>query len=188
MIYLSFSRIFSCFLLYCLFIIFESLPIAKALSDKSEAAFFIQCSRLIPFSFILCISHTPSSSAEISFSTSPLKRIHGTPNFSAMSETLLGSLPNRVCLSVLPSPVITASERRILSSSDAALASTSNPLWSSQFKKADNPPPMPPAAPAPGRFIIFLPYAFSKISPIFRKPSSKGSTSFFEAPFCGEKT
>ncbi len=121
MIYLSFSRIFSCFLLYCLFIIFESLPIVKALSDKSEAAFFIQCSRLIPFSFILCISHTPSFSAEISFSTSPLKRIHGTPNFLAMSETLLGSLPNRVCLSVLPSPVITASERRILSSSDAPL-------------------------------------------------------------------
>ena len=152
MIYLSFSRIFSCFLLYCLFIIFESLPIVKALSDKSEAAFFIQCSRLIPFSFILCISHTPSFSAEISFSTSPLKRIHGTPNFLAMSETLLGSLPNRVCLSVLPSPVITASERRILSSSDAALASTSNPLWSSQFKKADKPPPMPPAAPAPGMY------------------------------------
>ena len=109
MIYLLFSRISSCFLLYCLFIIFESLPIAKALSDKSEAAFFMQCSRLIPFSFILCISHTPSVSVEISFSTSPLKRIHGTPNFSAISETLLGSLPNRVCLSVLPSPVMTAS-------------------------------------------------------------------------------
>ena len=91
MIYLSFSRIFSCFLLYCLFIIFESLPIAKALSDKSEAAFFIQCSRLIPFSFILCISHTPSFSAEISFSTSPLKRIHGTPNFSA--AVVITSIP-----------------------------------------------------------------------------------------------
>ena len=102
MIYLLFSRVFSCFLLYCLFIIFESSLITKAFSDKSETAFFIQCSRLIPFSFILCISQTPSSSAEISFSTSPLKRIHGTPNLPAMSETLLGSLPNSVCLSVLP--------------------------------------------------------------------------------------
>ena len=43
MIYLSFSRIFSCFLLYCLFIIFESLPLAlTGTADKFDIVCNVQ--------------------------------------------------------------------------------------------------------------------------------------------------
>lgn len=134
MIYLSFSRIFSCLLLYCLFIILSLCLSQRLFRTKARRRFSCNTQGLyrFPLFYVFRILRVPRR--KYRFQRRRSKDTRNT-EFSAMSETLLGSLPNRVCLSVLPSPVITASERRILSSSDAALASTSNPLWSSQFKR-----------------------------------------------------
>lgn len=134
MIYLSFSRIFSCFLLYCLFIILSLCLSQKLFRTKARRRFSYNAQGLYRFLYFMYFAYSEFLGGNIVFDVAAQKDTRNT-EFSAMSETLLGSLPNRVCLSVLPSPVITASERRILSSSDAALASTSNPLWSSQFKR-----------------------------------------------------
>ena len=50
------------------------------------------------------------------------------------------------------------------------------------------PPPVPPAAPAPGRFSIMRPFSASMASASRARPASSVATCCASAPFCGANT
>ena len=97
------------------------------------------------------------------------------------------TFPWTLWLSIRPSPVITRSAPLRIASNPTVSNTHSMPDFSSAPKKATQPPPIPPAAPAPGssatdRFRL----AWMAMS-IFLSPSSSNVTMFSSAPFCGAK-
>lgn len=125
---LSFSHVFSYFLLCYLFVVFRSLPVMGTLSSGDRTTFFVRYSELVPFSFVLYVSRAPDFSTRVSFSASPLGEVRKAPGFLTVSRALLKDLPGEIYLSILPSPIVATSRQHVLSSDSTTLTDASGPL------------------------------------------------------------
>src|SRR5436309_2412577 len=104
------------------------------------------------------------------------------PALRARRATSPGALPKAVCSSACPSPVMTRPAPWSLASRPVASTTRGAPGSRVAWRKATNPAPVPPAAPAPGRS------STPTTSPKRFSARSSSSTIVGSAPFCGPYT
>ena len=132
-----------------------------------------------------------SLSAAVTFGsrvTFPPMAITGFPCDFASRAMPLGTLPYGVCPSIDPSPVMTTSAHAHASRACSKSSASSMPGRMDALNRPSMPPPVPPAAPAPGRFSIMRPFSASMASASRARPASSVATCCASAPFCGANT
>ena len=100
----------------------------------------------------------------------------------------LGTLPYGVCPSIDPSPVMTTSAHAHASRACSKSSTNSMPGRMVALNRPSMPPPVPPAAPAPGLSVILRPFSAVMASASLAKPQSSNATCSGFAPFCGANT
>ena len=111
----------------------------------------------------------------------------GLLNCFAVRATPIGVLPKILCASIRPSPVMTKSASLTCSASFKLSNTICTPVLSCTLGKSNKPPPIPPAAPAPGCSLICLPQSRPAISAKWANAASSSFTISGVAPFCGPK-
>ena len=112
----------------------------------------------------------------------PAMAITGIPSAEARFRTAEGTFPMVVCLSILPSPVITRSAPAARLSKPTASSIISDPGTSLAPRYAARAPPSPPAAPAPFIVLMSCPHTFRVISANDSMPLSRSLTVSGPAP------
>ena len=118
----------------------------------------------------------------------PASTMTGIFCFRASSKIPEGTFPITVCRSARPSPVKIRSAPVILLPKSSTSSIRRIPGFNSAFRNARKPPPIPPAAPAPGISEMSLPV----VDRITRESAcilvSSSLTILASAPFCEAKT
>ena len=128
-----------------------------------------------------CISRSSSS-------THPARAMTGIFRAFPFCSILPGILPIKLCRSMRPSPVMMRSASAILSSKWQRSSRRLAPGFSSAWRNAIMPPPIPPAAPLPGMWLMSFPVSLRMTCAKDCIPSSKVAIMASSAPFCRAKT
>ena len=137
------------------------------------------------------MENTPRNPAAFSIpasSIAPASRMTGICCLLASCKMPEGTFPMRVCRSDFPSPVMMRSASLIFSAKSRVSKRSSMPGFNCASRNAWRPPPIPPAAPAPGCKDTSLPVVWNMTSERCCMAISSSFTISASAPFWGANT